>query len=80
MHQCLPPIPLETGRSLRLDMVRETAFLRQTLPTVGEKIALLFGYFGQGATGGLKKALVGLDERGGVCLGMILAESYCGNE
>jgi hypothetical protein len=80
MHQYLPPLPLETGRSIRLDMVRGTAFLCRTLPTEGEKIVLLFGYFGQVATGALKKGLVALDERGDVCINMILTKSYCGDE
>jgi hypothetical protein len=80
MHQYLPPLPLETGRSIRLDMARGTAFLCRTLPKEGEKIVLLFGYFGQVATGALKKVLVGLDERGGVCINMILAKSCCGDE
>jgi hypothetical protein len=39
-------------------MARGTAFLRRILPPGGEKIALLFGYFDQGATGVLKKVLV----------------------
>jgi len=71
---------LETGRSLKLDTGHGTAFLCRILPTEGEKIALLFWYFGQGAIGELKKGLAGLGERGGVCINTILAKSCCGDE